>query len=437
MKRTIVAYTYVAVLTFLALLSLGYAIAQSTFPSAERLSLFVVFVILAVLAEVYATWVPAYNWEISSSIAICLASVFILGPYLAIISVFLSSLLSELFLRLNSDDSKETTGLIPIAFNVSQLVITVTLAGVLLRVFGREFLPLVDFRDFALAIAIFGIYLIANLSFVTGIVSITEKKSFFHSLGSSIRQFFMQYLVLCVSALLLTALYSISVWHVFLALFPLTLVHFSFRGYVKLQTEARNTFERISQLLDARDHYTAVHSMEVAELAVKVGLEMGLSQREIEHIDIAARVHDIGKVAVPDAILLKPGELDEDEWVKMREHPVISAELIAGIEIYSPVAKAVRHEHERWNGTGYPDGLKGEDIPLLARVIAAADIYNALTTDRPYRKAFSKKETLRMISGMAEIELDPIVAAALLRVIDAMPAQQPANLLKSPQNAEA
>ncbi|MCK5245813.1 HD-GYP domain-containing protein, partial [Candidatus Bipolaricaulota bacterium] len=188
---------------------------------------------------------------------------------------------------------------------------------------------------------------------------------------------------------------------------------------------------------DARDHYTAVHSMEVAELAVKVGLEMGLSQREIEHIDIAARVHDIGKVAVPDAILLKPGELDEDEWIKMREHPVISAELIAGIEIYSPVANAVRHEHERWNGTGYPDGLKGEDIPLLARVIAAADIYNALTTDRPYRKAFSKRETLRMISGMAEIELDPMVAAALLRVIDALPAQQPANLLKSPQNAEA
>lgn len=437
MRRPVVAYSYVIALTILALSSLGYAVAHSAFPSVERLSLFAVFVILAVLAEVYATWVPAYNWEISSSIAICLASVFILGPDLAVISVFLSSLLSELFLRLNSGDSKGTTGLIPIAFNVSQLVITVTLAGLLLRVFGREFLQLVDFRDFALAIAVFGIYLIANLSFVTGIVSITEKKPFFRSLGSSVRQFFMQYLVLCVSALLLTAMYSITVWHVFLALFPLTLVHFSFRGYVKLQTEARNTFERISQLLDARDHYTAVHSMEVAELAVKVGLEMDLGQREIEQIDIAARVHDIGKVAIPDSILLKPGKLDEDEWAMMREHPVISAELIAGIEIYSPVANAVRHEHERWNGTGYPDGLKGEEIPLIARVIAAADIYNALSTDRPYRKAFSKDETIRMINDMKEIELDPLVATALLRVIDAIPAEQLADLLKSPQSAEA
>jgi len=436
MRRTVVTYIYIVALIFLALASLGYAVAQSTLPNAETLSLFAAFLILAVLAEVYATWVPAYKWEISSSIAICLASVFILGPYLAVIMVFLSSLFSELLLRLNSDKSSGTTGLIPIAFNVSQLVITVTMAGLLLNIFGRQSLQLIDYRDFALAVAVFATYLIANLSFVTGIVSITEKKPFFQSFASSIRQFFMQYLVLCVSALLLTALHSISVWHVFLALFPLTLVHISFRAYVKLQTEARNTFERISQLLDARDHYTAVHSIEVAELAVKIGLEMGLAQREIEQIDIAARVHDIGKVAVPDSILLKPGSLDEDEWAKMREHPVISAELIAGIEIYSPVANAVRHEHERWNGTGYPDGLKGDEIPMIARVIAAADIYNALTTDRPYRKAFSEDETIRMINEMIEIELDPVVASALLRVIESLPEEEAIQAPKIPQSAE-
>jgi len=438
MRRPVVAYIYVVVLTLLALASLGYAVVQSTLPSAEKSSLFVAFVILAVLAEVYATWIPMYKWEISSSIAVNLAALFILGPHLAIIAVFLSSLLSELFLRLNSDQSNgRATKLIQIAFNVSQLVITVTLAGLFVRIFSLESQQLTDFVDFSLAVAVFAIYHIANLSFVTGIVSITAQKPFFQSLGNSIRQFFIQYMVLCVLALLLISVYSISVWHVFLALFPLTLVHISFRGYVRLQTEARNTFERISQLLDARDHYTAVHSMDVAELAVKIGLEMGLGQREIDHIDIASRIHDIGKVAVPDAILRKTGRLDDDEWAKMREHPVISAELIAGIEIYSPVAMAVRHEHEHWNGTGYPDGLKGEEIPLLARIIAAADIYSALTTDRPYRKAFSKDETIRMINEMTEIELDPMVAAALLRVIDAMPVERLADLSKSPQSMEA
>jgi HD-GYP domain-containing protein (c-di-GMP phosphodiesterase class II) len=207
------------------------------------------------------------------------------------------------------------------------------------------------------------------------------------------------------------------VWHVFLALIPLVLVHVSFRSYLQLQTEARKTFEKISRILDERDHYTAVHSSSVAELSVKIGQEMGLSEREIEKIDIAARVHDIGKVAIPDAVLLKPGPLDDAEWETMKRHPVISAELIEGLEIYSHVANAVRHEHERWNGSGYPDGLKGDEIPIVARIIAAADVYDALSTDRPYRKAFTHEESIEMIGEMRGSELDPGVTDALKRIL--------------------
>ena len=436
MKVSLSATLYVFVFAIAAIASIGISVALSEFPTVEQVSLFCVFVVLAVLAEVYATWIPSYKWEISSSIAIYLAAVFILGPHLAVLLVFLASLLSEGFLRWRIGEERQSTSLLAIIFNVSQPVLAVMLAGGLLYYLGLDSLELLHAADFPLAVAVFAIYLVLNLAFVTGIVCITEKRPFFSTFVRSIWQFSSQYLVLCVSALLLASMYSISVGHVFLALFPLTLVHVSFRAYVRLQTEARNTFERISQLLDARDHYTAVHSMEVAELASKIGLEMGLNRREIEQINIAARVHDIGKIAVPDSILLKPGPLDEDEWVKMREHPVISAELIAGIEIYSPVAKAVRHEHERWNGTGYPDGLKEEEIPFISRVIAAADIYNALTTDRPYRKAFSKEVTIRMINEMIEIELDPDVAAALLRVIHEMPVEQPVDVGQAPQRVE-
>jgi HD-GYP domain-containing protein (c-di-GMP phosphodiesterase class II) len=122
-------------------------------------------------------------------------------------------------------------------------------------------------------------------------------------------------------------------------------------------------------------------------------------------------------VAIPDAILLKPGPLNDEEWKVMKTHPVVSAQLIEGLEIYSSVAAAVRHEHERWDGSGYPDGLRGEQIPLLSRVIAAADIYNALSTDRPYRKAFTYEETIRMIGEMRGTDIDPLVADALLLVI--------------------
>lgn len=104
----------------------------------------------------------------------------------------------------------------------------------------------------------------------------------------------------------------------------------------------------------------------------------------------------------------------------MKRHPVISAELIEELEIYKPVSSAVRHEHERWNGSGYPKGLRGDQIPLIARIITAADIYNALSTDRPYRKAFSHEVAIRMIKGMKGVDLDPVVADALLRVLGSL-----------------
>jgi HD-GYP domain-containing protein (c-di-GMP phosphodiesterase class II) len=272
-------------------------------------------------------------------------------------------------------------------------------------------------EDFLFAVAAFLVLFLLNITLVVGIISVTQKRSFWHLLWENLRAFVIQYAVLCVSAILLAVLRSISVWHILLALFPLTLVHISFRSYLKLQTQARSTFERISQLLDSRDHYTAVHSTEVAGLALEIGREMGMSQGELEHIDIAARVHDIGKVAIPDSILLKAGPLDDAEWKVMKTHPVVSAQLIEGLEIYSSVADAVRHEHERWDGSGYPDGLRGEQIPLLSRVIAAADIYNALSTDRPYRKAFTYEETTRMIGEMRGTDIDPRVADALLLVV--------------------
>jgi HD-GYP domain-containing protein (c-di-GMP phosphodiesterase class II) len=286
-----------------------------------------------------------------------------------------------------------------------------------MRLAQRAQLGMQQPTDFLWASVAFLVYFLLNVSLVVCIISLTQRRQFWHLLGENLRAFFVQYAVLCISAILLAVLHSISVWHILLALFPLTLVHISFRSYLKLQTQARSTFERISQLLDTRDHYTAVHSTEVASLALEIGREMGMPQGVLEQIDVAARVHDIGKVAIPDSILLKPGPLNDAEWKVMKTHPVVSAQLIEGLEIYSSVAAAVRHEHERWDGSGYPDGLRGEQIPVLSRVIAAADIYNALSTDRPYRKAFTHEETIRMIGEMRGTDIDPMVADALLLVV--------------------
>lgn len=408
---------FIGLLTVMSLASLGYAVYVLTPASLDELVLFFLFVFLAVLAEIYATWIPAYRMEMSSSIAIHLASLFILGPSLSIFLVFSSSLLSELFLRWDEAKKGWDTFFVPITFNVSQFTVAITLSGLVMTIVGYQRLLLQTMPQYLWAIAASFIYLFLNLVFVMSIIAITEKKNFMFLLRRRIREFFIQIMALVVLALLITVLYSVSFWHVFLILIPLILVHVSFRSHMRLQTETRKTFEKISRILDERDHYTAVHSSEVAELAVKIGQEMGLPQGEIEKIDIAARVHDIGKIAVPDAILLKPAPLTEEEWEVMKRHPLISAELIEGLEIYTPVADAVRHEHERWDGSGYPDGLKGEEIPLLARIIAAADIYNALSTHRPYREALTNEQVVETIRNMRGKDLDPIVTDALLRVI--------------------
>ncbi|MEA3238206.1 MAG: HD-GYP domain-containing protein, partial [Candidatus Bipolaricaulota bacterium] len=331
--------------------------------------------------------------------------------------VFLSSLISEILLRWRQKETGVWDAVTPIAFNVSQFVVSVAIAGLILRFSGHQVLFLNTLNAYLWAVGSFVSCSLLNLSFVRGIVSLTRGSKFFYGLWKSLRAFAIQLIVLCASALLLAVLYSISVWHVFLGLVPLILVHVSFRSYLQLQTEARKTFERISRILDERDHYTAVHSTSVAELAVRIAQEMDLPESEIEKIDIAAKVHDIGKIAVPDAILLKPGPLDADEWTVMKKHPVISAELIEGLAIYSHVADAVRHEHEHWDGSGYPDGLKGDDIPLIARIITAADVYDALSTDRPYRKAFSREKSIEMIRNMRGKVLGPMAAEALERIL--------------------
>ena len=414
------ARIYIYSLGLLALAAIGYYSCGLAFTSVAQIVSFVLFITLGFLSEVYATWIPVFGGEISSSLAIYLASLFILGPSLTVVIVLFAPLASEVLMRWAYLKEQPARFFHTVSFNVAQLVVTISVTGLLLILTHHVPITLASVEDFLWAFIAFLCYAGINLSLVAGIISLTEQKGFAYGLATAIKDFSIQYASLFATALLLVVLYSFSVWHMLLAIVPLVLVHISFRSYLRLQTEARKTFEKISRLLDERDHYTAVHSTEVADLAVKIAQEMGLSQGEIEKVDIAARVHDIGKIAVPDSILLKSGTLNAEEWALMKRHPVISAELIEGLEIYKPVANAVRHEHEHWNGSGYPNGLKGDQIPLIARIITAADIYNALSTDRPYRKAFSHEKTIEMIKEMKSADLDPVVADALLRVLDSL-----------------
>jgi response regulator RpfG family c-di-GMP phosphodiesterase len=169
--------------------------------------------------------------------------------------------------------------------------------------------------------------------------------------------------------------------------------------------------------VEARDAYTSEHSQAVVEHAIGVARRLELSEAEIDDVRHVALLHDIGKIAVPDTILLKPGALDEGEWETMRLHPVFSERMVRNIPGLEHLGSAVRAEHERWDGTGYPDGLAGEAIPLASRITLVCDAYDAMTSDRPYRPALPVATAREEIARGMGSQFCPTAAQALLDVL--------------------
>jgi diguanylate cyclase (GGDEF)-like protein len=170
----------------------------------------------------------------------------------------------------------------------------------------------------------------------------------------------------------------------------------------------------LASALTERDRYTGDHSESVVDLTARVGEALAIDGQEIRRIRIAALLHDIGKVGVPDAILNKPGPLDDAEWEIMRQHPVIGERILRAIPGMGAIARIVRHEHERWDGGGYPDGISGNEIPIGARIILACDAYHAMTSDRPYREAMPHTDAMKELSDNAGSQFDRAVIEALV-----------------------
>jgi PAS domain S-box-containing protein len=173
-----------------------------------------------------------------------------------------------------------------------------------------------------------------------------------------------------------------------------------------------------SHALDMRDKETHGHSERVTELTICLARVFGVPEAEIEHVRRGALLHDIGKMGIPDSILLKPGPLSEEEWQQMRMHPIHAYDLLHHIPFLKPALTIPISHHERWDGKGYPAGLRGEQIPLAARIFAVVDVWDALTSDRPYRTAWSSEKARAYLAQYAGVHFDPAVVEAFLKHID-------------------
>ena len=178
-------------------------------------------------------------------------------------------------------------------------------------------------------------------------------------------------------------------------------------SYEKLKAANRQALFGLAEAIEAKDPYTRGHCGRVAAYSLVLAKEAGYPADGLETLEFGAFLHDIGKIGIKDAVLLKPGPLDDTEWMHMREHPVKGYDIAMKIEMLHPIMPAVRSHHERWDGSGYPDKMKADDIPLVARIVAIADAFDAMATDRPYKKALPLEECEAVLRKTAGKMYDP------------------------------
>jgi HD-GYP domain-containing protein (c-di-GMP phosphodiesterase class II) len=210
---------------------------------------------------------------------------------------------------------------------------------------------------------------------------------------------------------------KVGLWAAAMFMVPLYLARFAFSKYAETRELFFGTVQALSQAIDAKDGFTRGHADRVSRIAGAIAREVGLAERSIEQIELAGLLHDIGKIGVEDRILMKPQRLEQDEQELMRRHPIYGASILAPSAALRPLVPIVLHHHENFDGSGYPEGLKADEIPLGSRIIIVADAYEAMTSDRIYRKAIGHDRAMEQLNKYKGIQFDPKIVRALEQVV--------------------
>lgn len=348
--------------------------------------------------------------QITLSFVLHICAIIVIGIPAATLMAGLASVLVEIFSR---------KPLEKIVFNGSQYMISVFCAGVIYY-YLKESAPEVNFSlhhdllAFALSA---GAYFLLNTSLVTLIVSLTQSLGISDVITEDLPMIIFYFGASVCLGVPMVMIYQLNPSATILLALPLVLAHYAFRQYLFLRFESRETIELLADMLDQRDPYTARHSSRVAHYALEVAKRMNLPVGEIHDIYSAARVHDLGKIGIPDTILQKPNLLTEQELSLMQRHAELGYNVLSRIRLYNRAARYVYSHHERPDGKGYPRGLRDSDIPQGSRIIAVCDAYDAMTTDRPYRRALKMDEAIAELMRHTNTQFSEEVVRILVEVL--------------------
>jgi HD-GYP domain-containing protein (c-di-GMP phosphodiesterase class II) len=250
-------------------------------------------------------------------------------------------------------------------------------------------------------------------------------EAFIATLKAVLREGMVLEIIQYLTAILGTLAALEDTWALVLVVVPLSITYIAFKNLKETRHETVQILEDMADTVDLRDIYTGGHSKRVAELVRAILMQLKISGPEATLIELAARLHDIGKIGIPDSILVKPSTLGPEEMAQMQTHSQKGADLISKYKDFTRGAMIIRHHHERWDGFGYPAGLKGPEIPFGARIIAVADSFDAMTSDRPYRTALSRERAIQILLEGRGTQWDTNVVNTFVDMVDKIEA--PAN----------
>jgi putative nucleotidyltransferase with HDIG domain len=337
------------------------------------------FLVLIIIADSVQISLPKGGASIYASSPIDLAGIVLFGPAVMAVIEAVATLITEgLFQR---------RPLIKVLFNIPLLVMTVGISGLVYRSFGS--LTSIDSPLFLIPLFTAGIvYYLFNTWSVSLIISLSSKRNPVTVWRQNYMWNFFHILAFFPVAAVIALLYSkAGVWTIALFIIPLFLARYSFQLYLDMRETHINTIAALTSAIDASDPFTHGHSFRVSRYALRVARKMGMSSKEMEKLEYAALLHDIGKISVQNDILLKVGPLTDDEWKALRSHPDIGADIVEQLKFLKDAGNVIRSHHERPDGTGYPRGLTEAEIPMASHILQVVDAFDAMTSDRPYRKA--------------------------------------------------
>ncbi len=371
------------------------------------------FVVLSAIAE--SLIIPmGDNSYVSIGFAIGMTAILMFDPWIAAVILTLGTMLK---VYKEDGESKHifNTSFYKRYFNGSAYALSALGGGAANLLLG-DILPEPSFIGLSVLgiIGTFAGYAIVHLVIYSKLFAILQNKPF-KTMVNEQMWYFRNFAAIAPIGILMLFSYRTYGWFFASLIFgPLLLARYSFSMYVDTKNMYFETIRTLSNALDAKDEYTNGHSHRVAEYSVMIAEQMQLSPKEVETIKSAALLHDIGKIGIKDEVLNKPGKLDFKEFYEVQQHPEIGANILKDVSALKKVSSIVRYHHERFDGNGYPDSISGDELPIESAIIAVADAYDAMTSDRSYRRAMSHEAAIEIIRNASGTQFHPEVVSAFI-----------------------